>query len=307
MKKQNIEVRDSGLVIEAKDIVKTFYIGEPNELEILHGMSFNVPRGQFVSIVGQSGSGKSTLMNIIGALDRPTSGEYYLDGIDISQTKDKQLSEIRNNKIGFVFQTFNLVARTSALKNVELPLLYAGYSSSERRRRAKELLETVDMAERAGHMPNELSGGQKQRVAIARAMANDPSLILADEPTGALDSRTGRMVMDLFHKLHEEQGKTIVLITHNNELAAETDRIITISDGNIISDSDISSRDAAPPELFRPAPVPVNTEGIIDTSAKAPADGGTAQTQTAAQAAQAPQTPAEDAAPKAPVNEKGDE
>ena len=206
-----------------------------------------------------------------------------------------------------MFQTFNLVARTSALKNVELPLLYAGYSSSERRRRAKELLETVDMAERAGHMPNELSGGQKQRVAIARAMANDPSLILADEPTGALDSRTGRMVMDLFHKLHEEQGKTIVLITHNNELAAETDRIITISDGNIISDSDISSRDAAPPELFRPAPVPVNTEGIIDTSAKAPADGGTAQTQTAAQAAQAPQTPAEDAAPKAPVNEKGDE
>ncbi|MCR5806137.1 MAG: ABC transporter ATP-binding protein [Oscillospiraceae bacterium] len=225
------------IVINARDIVKTFYLGTPNELEILHGMSFDVPRGQFVSIVGQSGSGKSTLMNIIGALDRPTSGTYFLDGTDISKSKDKELSEIRNRKIGFVFQTFNLISRTSALKNVELPMMYAGISPKERKERAMQLLEIVDMTQRAGHMPNELSGGQKQRVAIARAMANDPAIILADEPTGALDSRTGRLVMDLFHKLHQERNTTIVLITHNNELAEETDRIITIADGNIINDS----------------------------------------------------------------------
>ncbi|MGN0641912.1 MAG: ABC transporter ATP-binding protein [Huintestinicola sp.] len=224
-------------MISARDIVKTFYLGTPNELEILHGMTFNVPKGEFVSIVGQSGSGKSTLMNIIGALDRPTSGNYYLDGVNISAASDKELSAIRNKKIGFVFQTFNLIARTSALKNVELPMLYAGVPAKERKRRAEELLEIVEMSDRANHMPNELSGGQKQRIAIARAMANDPSIILADEPTGALDSKTGRLVMDLFHKLHREKGKTIVLITHNNELAAETDRIITISDGSIISDS----------------------------------------------------------------------
>ncbi|MBQ5317399.1 MAG: ABC transporter ATP-binding protein [Oscillospiraceae bacterium] len=238
MKKSAPERIDNGFVISARDIVKKFYIGEPNELEILHGMSFNVPKGQFVSIVGQSGSGKSTLMNIIGALDRPTSGIYYLDGLDVSQSNDKELSAIRNKQIGFVFQTFNLISRTSALKNVELPMMYAGLSAKERRDRAKELLEIVEMSDRSAHMPNELSGGQKQRIAIARAMANDPSIILADEPTGALDSKTGRLVMDLFHKLHREQGKTIVLITHNNELAAETDRIITIADGNIISDSD---------------------------------------------------------------------
>ncbi len=229
--------RKNDYVISTKDIVKSFYTGTPNELEILHGMTFNVPRGQFVSIVGQSGSGKSTLMNIIGALDRPTSGEYFLDGTDVSRATDKELSAIRNKQIGFVFQTFNLIARTSALKNIELPMLYSGVPPKERRERARQLLETVEMSDRAGHMPNELSGGQKQRIAIARAMANDPDIILADEPTGALDSKTGRMVMDLFHKLHREQGKTIVLITHNNELAAETDRIITISDGNIISDS----------------------------------------------------------------------
>lgn len=224
-------------VIRAENIVKSFYVGTPNELEILHGMTFNVPKGEFVSIVGQSGSGKSTLMNIIGALDRPTSGTYYLDGIDVAKASDKELSAIRNKQIGFVFQTFNLIARTSALKNIELPMLYGGVPAKQRKERAKELLEIVEMSERSGHMPNELSGGQKQRIAIARAMANDPSIILADEPTGALDSKTGRLVMDLFHKLHKEQGKTIVLITHNNELAAETDRIITISDGNIISDT----------------------------------------------------------------------
>lgn len=245
MKKNDITpAGDSRYVISTKDIVKSFYVGTPNELEILHGMTFNVPRGQFVSIVGQSGSGKSTLMNIIGALDRPTSGEYFLDGTDVSSASDKELSAIRNKQIGFVFQTFNLIARTSALKNIELPMLYGGISPRERRERAKELLEIVEMSDRASHSPNELSGGQKQRIAIARAMANDPDIILADEPTGALDSKTGRMVMDLFHKLHRERGKTIVLITHNNELAAETDRIITISDGRIISDSGNTAKEA---------------------------------------------------------------
>lgn len=223
-------------IIDMRGIVKSFYVGTPNELEILHGLDIVVHEGQFVSIVGASGSGKSTLMNIVGALDRQTSGQYILDGIDVSKLEDADLSGIRNKKIGFVFQTFNLIARTSALKNVELPMLYAGVPAKERTKRARELLEIVEMSDREKHMPNELSGGQKQRIAIARAMANDPAIILADEPTGALDSKTGRLVMDIFHKLHKEQGKTIVLITHNPELAEETDRIITLSDGNIVSD-----------------------------------------------------------------------
>ncbi|MEI3299921.1 MAG: ABC transporter ATP-binding protein [Eubacterium sp.] len=220
-------------IIECKKIVKRFYIGQPNELEILHGIDLTVNMGEFVSIVGESGSGKSTLMNILGALDRPTEGTYFLDGVDVGAGKDKQLSEIRNRQIGFVFQTYNLIARTTALSNVELPLLYAGVAKAERTRKAKELLELVGMQERMTHRPDELSGGQKQRVAIARVMANDPSIILADEPTGALDSKTGRVIMDIFHKLHEEQGKTIVLITHSNELANETERIITLRDGEI--------------------------------------------------------------------------
>ena len=223
-------------VIDLKNIVKKFYVGKPNELEILHGISLQVQRGEFVSVVGQSGSGKSTLMNIIGILDRPTSGEYYLDGLDIQTAKDTELSHIRNQKIGFVFQTYNLVARTNALRNVELPMLYAGVPRKERRERAEYYLEIVGMKDRMLHKPDELSGGQKQRVAIARAMANHPSIILADELTGALDSKTGRTVMDLFHQFHEEQGKTIVLITHSNELAEETERIITIRDGSVIGE-----------------------------------------------------------------------
>ncbi len=232
-------------IIEMKGIVKKFYIGQPNELTILKGIDLTVEEGEFVSIVGQSGSGKSTLMNIIGALDRPTEGEYILDGISINQAGDTQLSEIRNSKIGFVFQTFNLIPRTSALKNVELPMLYAGIPSNRRTARAKELLQMVEMDDRMSHLPNELSGGQKQRVAIARAMANDPAIILADEPTGALDSATGRLVMDLFHRLHREQGKTIVLITHNPELADETQRVITIHDGRVI---DVRPGQGQPPQ-----------------------------------------------------------
>ena len=236
-------------IIDMKGIVKKFYIGQPNELTILKGIDLNVEEGEFVSIVGQSGSGKSTLMNIIGALDRPTEGEYTLDGVAINQAGDAQLSGIRNSKIGFVFQTFNLIPRTSALKNVELPMLYASVPKGQRTARAKELLEMGDMGKRMGHMPNELSGGQKQRVAIARAMANDPAIILADEPTGALDSSTGRLVMDLFHRLHREQGKTIVLITHNQELAEETQRVITIRDGQVVDERRIN-HEVLPPDSF---------------------------------------------------------
>lgn len=235
----------SKTVISMRDIVKRYYIGKPNELQILNGISLNVQRGEFLSIVGASGSGKSTLMNMIGALDRPTEGTYLLNGVDISTLDDRQLSRIRNREIGFVFQTFNLIPRSDALQNVELPMMYAGVPHRERVRRARKLLELVEMSDRADHQPNELSGGQKQRVAIARAMANHPSILLADEPTGALDSKTGRMIMDLFHRLHKEEGTTIVLITHSPELAAETERIVTISDGYLVSDTGRRDPDAA--------------------------------------------------------------
>ena len=216
-----------------KGIVKTYYLGTPNELEILHGIDLDVYDGEFLSIVGASGSGKSTLMNILGALDRPTSGSFFLDHLPMENVKDDGLSKIRNKKIGFVFQNFNLIPRSSALSNVALPMLYGGKSRSERNQQAKELLKLVGMEDRSHHRPNELSGGQKQRVAIARSMANDPSIILADEPTGALDTHTGRMVMDIFHRLHREQGKTIILITHNTELAMETQRTIKLLDGSM--------------------------------------------------------------------------
>lgn len=220
-------------------IVKRYYEGEPNELEILHGIDLKVFQGEFVSIVGESGSGKSTLMNMIGALDRPTEGQYFLGGRDISKLQDEELSDIRNQEIGFVFQNFCLIPRMSAVRNVEIPLMYANMPPKQRRERAMELLALVGMKERADHKPNELSGGQNQRVAIARAMANDPHILLADEPTGALDSKTGHLVMDIFHRLHEEQDKTIVLITHSQELAHETERMITISDGRIIADKEL--------------------------------------------------------------------
>ena len=223
-------------IVDARKIYKRYYIGQPNELEILHGVDIKVYPGEFVAIVGASGSGKSTLMNILGVLDKPTEGEYFLDGVDVSNSDDSELSAIRNKKIGFVFQTYNLISRQSALKNVELPMLYAGMSGRARARRAKELMAMVGMEDRMDHNPDELSGGQKQRVAIARAMGNDPAMILADEPTGALDTKTGRLVMDIFHRLNEEHGKTIILITHSPELAEETQRILTLSDGVIIGE-----------------------------------------------------------------------
>jgi putative ABC transport system ATP-binding protein len=225
--------KERRLIIDLKGIKKRFFEGTENEIEVLKGIDLQVYEGEFVSIVGASGSGKSTLMNIIGVLDRASEGSYLLDGVDINQADDNELSHIRNKKIGFVFQTYNLIPRISALKNVERPMLYAKVPGAERTERAKELLKLVGMEDRMKHNPDELSGGQKQRVAIARAMANHPAILLADEPTGALDSKTGRLIMDIFHQLNREQGMTIVLITHSDSLAEETRRIFTLMDGEI--------------------------------------------------------------------------
>ena len=219
-------------IIKLENIIKKFYVGEPNELEILHGISLEVEEGEFVAIVGPSGSGKSTLMNTIGVLDRPTSGTYMLDGINVGEAEESELSEIRNQKIGFVFQTYNLISKTNALKNIELPMLYAGMERSERLKRAKELLDLVEMGDRAKHLPEELSGGQKQRVAIARAMANDPAIILADEPTGALDSRSSSGLLKIFSKIHEA-GQTILMVTHSVKAASHASRVLFIKDGEI--------------------------------------------------------------------------
>jgi putative ABC transport system ATP-binding protein len=223
-------------IIELRHIIKRYFIGKPNELQVLTNLSLDVADGEFLSIVGESGSGKSTLMNIIGLLDKPTEGTYRLAGVDTADQPDKVKSRMRGKQVGFVFQTFNLIGRMTAQHNVEVPLFYSGIPARARTRRSEYLLELVGMSDRARHMPNELSGGQKQRVAIARAMANDPDVILADEPTGALDSHTGRLVMDIFHDLNRNYGKTVVLITHNQELAEETDRIITLKDGVIVAE-----------------------------------------------------------------------
>ena len=230
-------------MLEMRNVTKRYFIGEPHEITVLKGISLDIREGEFVSIVGQSGSGKSTMMNILGALDRPTSGEYWLNGDDVAGMRDSELSKIRNRKIGFVFQTFNLIPRVTALENVEMPMFYKGVGGRESRERAKWLLQLVGMADRGRHMPNELSGGQKQRVAIARSLANDPDVILADEPTGALDSATGDLIMNIFLQINTDKEKTIVLITHNKELACLTDRIITLRDGEIIGDR--SAREGA--------------------------------------------------------------
>lgn len=220
-------------LIELTNIVKTFNEGQEGEITVLHEVDFQVNQGEFLAVVGASGSGKSTLMNIIGLLDRPSSGTYYLNGRNALETNDDKLALLRCQNIGFVFQNFNLIGRMSAAKNVEMPMMYAGVSGRQRQRKAEEFLAKVGMADRLNHRPNELSGGQKQRVAIARALANNPEIILADEPTGALDSTTGRMVMDMFHDLNKNHGKTIVFITHNEELAAESDRTVSMVDGRV--------------------------------------------------------------------------
>ena len=219
------------MVIELHDICKSYLQGK-EQVPVLHHIDLDAAEGEYLAIMGPSGSGKSTLMNIIGLLDQQTSGSYFFDGRDMTQCSDNQLSDIRNQKIGFVFQNFNLLPRQSVLENVALPLLYAGVRKKDRLVRAREMLERVGLAERVQFRPTQLSGGQKQRVAIARAMVSHPRLLLADEPTGALDNRSGEQIMELFHQLHAE-GVTIVMITHEPEIAGHAERVVTIRDGRL--------------------------------------------------------------------------
>jgi putative ABC transport system ATP-binding protein len=237
-------------LIRIKELVKTYQVGDV-AVRALRGVTLDVEAGEFVAVVGPSGSGKSTFMHILGCLDQPTSGEYWLEDRDVSRLNDDELSAIRNRQIGFVFQGFNLLARTSALENVELPLLYGPgkVSVADRRRRARAALDAVGLADRADHHPNQLSGGQQQRVAIARALLNNPSILFADEPTGNLDSRTSVEVMDIFQRLKDERGITIVLITHEQQVAEYGSRIITFKDGQIVSDRANDSRRVAMGEL----------------------------------------------------------
>jgi putative ABC transport system ATP-binding protein len=228
-------------VIEFTNIMKTYEMGEAEEVHALRGISLSIQRNEYVAIMGPSGSGKSTLMNIIGCLDTPTSGLYLFNGLNVSEMDDNNLARIRNKEIGFVFQTFNLLARSDALHNVELPLIYAGVNASERRRRAQETLAHVQLGDRVHHKPNELSGGQRQRVAIARALVTNPSIILADEPTGNLDSKTGEEIMTLFEEIHR-QGNTIILVTHEADIADHAHRVVHLRDGLIESDVKVSKR-----------------------------------------------------------------
>jgi putative ABC transport system ATP-binding protein len=228
---------DSSIVIDIRDITKTYQMGEI-ALEVLKGVTLQIHEGEFVAIMGPSGSGKSTLMNILGALDKATSGKYYLDGVDVSDMSETELARVRNKKIGFVFQSFNLLKRTNALRQVELPLIYG--SGSERRRRAEEALTIVGLEDRMSHLPNELSGGQQQRVAIARSLVNEPSIILADEPTGNLDSKSGTEVMQIFQKLNREKGITTIVVTHDAWIARHTNRVVMLRDGNIVTDKQVT-------------------------------------------------------------------
>ncbi len=237
-------------VIAIRNLVKTYVVGE-HEVKALRGVYLEVQRGEFLAVTGPSGSGKSTFMHIVGCLDRPTSGQYLLDGQDVSRMSKDQLAAIRNKKIGFVFQGFNLLARTSALDNVELPLLYGGSTmkTAERHKRAKEMLEAVGLGERFDHMPNQLSGGQQQRVAIARALINNPAILLADEPTGNLDTRTSIEVMGLFQRLNIERGITVLLITHEPDIAEYGTRIVAFRDGQVVADRPNSRRRDATEEM----------------------------------------------------------
>jgi putative ABC transport system ATP-binding protein len=222
-------------MIHVEELTKVYQMGE-SEVRALDGASFTIEKGEMVAIMGPSGSGKSTLMSIIGCLDVPSSGRYTLDDVSVENMDETRLADVRGRKIGFVFQQFNLLARTSALENVKLPLTYAGFSGKERDDRAMKALERVGLGQRTHHAPNELSGGQQQRVAIARAIVNEPAILLADEPTGALDSKTGVEIMDLFQSLHRDNGQTVILVTHDSYVARHTDRIIKLSDGKIVSD-----------------------------------------------------------------------
>ena len=230
------EVRPpGGVVIDIRDITKVYQMGA-TQIHALRGVSVKIRRNEYIAIMGPSGSGKSTMMNVVGCLDTPTSGVYAFNGRDVAVMNDDELADIRNREIGFVFQTFNLLARSDALRNVELPLIYAGYASHERAERPKRMLEAVGLGDRMHHKPNELSGGQRQRVAIARALANNPSIILADEPTGNLDSRTGAEIMTLLDQLYS-QGNTIILVTHEEDIARHARRIVRLRDGQVESDA----------------------------------------------------------------------
>ena len=239
----------SSTVIAVKNLVKTYIVGEV-EVRALRGVNLDVLRGEFLAVTGPSGSGKSTFMHIVGCLDRPTAGQYFLDGQDVSRMSKDALAAVRNRKIGFVFQGFNLLSRTSALDNVELPLLYgSGLRAGERHKRAMEMLGTVGLGNRADHHPNQLSGGQQQRVAIARALINNPSIVLADEPTGNLDSKTSIEVMDIFQRLNRERGITVVLITHEHDIAEYGSRIVSFRDGLVVADKPVQRRRLASDEL----------------------------------------------------------
>jgi putative ABC transport system ATP-binding protein len=251
------------VVISVKDLTKTYQVGDI-EVRALRGASLDIYKGEFACVTGPSGSGKSTFMHIVGCLDRPTSGQYILDGKDVSKLSKDELAAIRNKKIGFVFQGFNLLSRTTALDNVELPLLYNGGSrmkSAERHRRAKEVLEIVGLGQRMDHYPNQLSGGQQQRVAIARALINEPAILLADEPTGNLDTRTSIEVMDIFQRLNIERGITVVLITHEMDIAEHGTRLIRFRDGRIQLDQQIAKRRLASEELKALPPPEVDSTG----------------------------------------------
>ncbi len=225
-------------VIEIRNIIRDFPLGQET-VHVLKGIDLDIQRGDYIAIMGPSGSGKSTLMNLLGCLDTPTSGSYILNGKDVSKMSDDELAEIRNNEIGFVFQTFNLLPRTTALENVALPMIYAGISKKERTDRAEEVLEDVGLADRMDHKPNQLSGGQRQRVAVGRALVNKPSIILADEPTGNLDSKTSEEIMDLLDEIHKN-GNTVIVVTHEEDIAAKAHRVIRLIDGMV--DSDIRNK-----------------------------------------------------------------